>query len=70
MFANITSGHALLKILASFGILVLSVVTIWNIIITFPLLIIVTVTALECIIAFLQAYVFVTLCGVYIAEQE
>jgi ATP synthase subunit 6 len=70
LFANITSGHALLKILASFGLLAFFALTIWMSIVLVPSIVIFFVTLLELIIAVLQAYVFTTLLGVYVAEQE
>jgi F-type H+-transporting ATPase subunit a len=71
LFANITAGHALLKILANFEL----------VIVTLPFFIVgaagsvlfgvvLIVSALELLIACLQAYVFVTLALIYIAEQE
>jgi len=70
LFANMTSGHALLKILAGFGLAAILLVVIWKLIIVFPFLIIFIITILEMIIAFLQTYVFVTLTLIYINEQE
>lgn len=70
LFANMTSGHALLKILASFGLGTLVLPGIWKSLIIFPTLIIFIITILEIIIAFLQTYVFVTLALIYVSEQE
>jgi F-type H+-transporting ATPase subunit a len=70
LFANMTSGHALLKILASFGLGTLVLPGIWKVLIVFPTLIIFIITCLEVIIAFLQTYVFVTLALIYVSEQE
>lgn len=70
LFANMTSGHALLKILAGFGLQTLTLPVIWKALIMFPLIIIFIITILEIIIAFLQTYVFLTLTLIYISEQE
>ncbi len=70
LFANMTSGHALLKILAGFGLGTLGLVGVWEGLFIFPILIIFIITILELIIAFLQTYVFITLLLIYINEQE
>jgi len=62
LFANIMSGHTLMKILAAFcWVLCLNV----SLLALLPFSIIVLVTGLELVIAFLQAYVFVTLTVIY-----
>jgi len=70
LFANMTSGHALLKILASFGLGTLVLPGVFKALIFFPAVIIFIITLLEVIIAFLQTYVFVTLALIYVSEQE
>jgi len=70
LFANITSGHALLKILAGFGLLTLSITSVWKFLLLFPWVIILIITFLELLIAGLQTYVFVTLILIYISEFE
>jgi ATP synthase subunit 6 len=70
LFANITSGHALLKILASFALTSFTALAVWKMLIIFPLLIIIVITVLELLIAFLQTYVFITLNLIYISEFE
>jgi F0F1-type ATP synthase membrane subunit a len=65
-----TSGHALLKILASFGLGALSLAIGWKLVVLFPVIIIFIITILELLIAFLQTYVFVTLTLIYVGEQE
>ena len=70
LFANMTSGHALLKILAGFGLGTLGLLGVWKVLFVFPLVIIFIITLLELIIAFLQTYVFITLLLIYINEQE
>lgn len=70
LFANMTSGHALLKILASFGIGALGLVILWKGLLFLSVAIIFVISILELIIAFLQTYVFVTLFLIYVSEQE
>lgn len=70
LFANMTSGHALLKILASFGLGALMMTAAWKVLAIFPVIIIFIITILELLIAFLQTYVFVTLTLIYVSEQE
>ena len=64
LFANLMSGHTLLKILSTFG---WAAVSFWGIFII-PLIIIFLVTGLEIAIAFLQAYIFAVLLCIYINE--
>jgi hypothetical protein len=67
LFANMTAGHALMKILGAFT---------WSmtktaglaLIIVLPWAAVATVTVLETVIAGLQAYVFVTLSAIYIDD--
>lgn len=64
LFANILAGHALLKILASFAwILTKNYGTIFFIVL--PWLVVFSVSGLELLIAYLQAYVFIILCTIY-----
>lgn len=70
LFANMTSGHAILKILASFGLGALTMTAAWKGLTLFPVIIIFISTILELLIAFLQTYVFVTLVLIYVSEQE
>ena len=61
LFANMTAGHTMLKVFASFvfGLGVFGVV---------PLALVAALTGLEFIIAFLQAYVFTILACVYLND--
>lgn len=70
LFANMTSGHALLKILASFSLNSLILMGIWKILALVPFIIVLLVTLLELLVAFLQTYVFITLWLIYISEIE
>lgn len=64
LFANLMSGHTLLKILATFS---WGVVSLWGIFLL-PVLIILIVTGLEMAIAFLQAYIFSVLLCIYLND--
>ena len=68
LFANMMSGHALLKILIGFAWTLLSSGTIFTLLFIFPWLIVTAVTFLELLIAFLQAYVFTILVTLYIND--
>jgi ATP synthase subunit 6 len=68
LFANMMSGHTLLKIIAGFAWTMLSFGGIWYLIQLFPLLIILAVTVLELGIAILQAYVFTILICLYLND--
>jgi F-type H+-transporting ATPase subunit a len=61
LFANMTAGHTMLKVFASFvfGLGVFGIV---------PLTLVAALTGLEFIIAFLQAYVFTILTCVYLND--
>lgn len=64
LFANLMSGHTLLKILATFS---WGVVSLWGIFLL-PITIIFIVTGLEMAIAFLQAYIFAVLLSIYLND--
>jgi len=65
LFANLMSGHTLLKILSSFTWLLITFGGIFFVISFFPLLIIFVIFCLETIIAILQAYVYTLLLCIY-----
>src|SRR6185312_3998103 len=65
LFANMTAGHTLLKILSGFGYTLLCVGSVSVFLFIFPVLVVLAVTCLEATIAFLQAYVFVLLWLIY-----
>ena len=66
LFANIMSGHTLLKILAGFSwILLIKISSFLGFV---PLLVVFVITGLELVIAFLQAYVFTVLSSIYLNE--
>lgn len=72
LFANMLSGHILLKILIGFvwsiGNALSSICIVWSCLAFIPLLIVFCVTFLEIVIAFLQAYVFFVLLSIYLND--
>ena len=68
LFANMMSGHTLLKILAGFGWTMASMGSIWTLAHVLPLIIVFLVTGLEIAIACLQAYVFTVLACIYLND--
>lgn len=68
LFANMMSGHTLLKIIAGFAWTMLSLGGVWYFLQLFPLIIIIAVTILELGIALLQAYVFTVLVCLYLKD--
>jgi len=68
LFANMMSGHCLLKILAGFAWTMLSTSGFLAILHVLPLLVIFAIVGLELSIAFLQAYVFVVLLCIYLND--
>lgn len=67
LFANMTAGHALRKILASFTWSFTQVLGL-SLIIFVPWAAVAVVTGLEIVIALLQAYVFATLSAIYLDD--
>lgn len=61
LFANMTVGHVLLKVLAGFVI----ALGIFGVV---PLVVLVAITALELLVAVLQAYIFTILCCIYLND--
>jgi len=68
LFANMLAGHTLLKILASFTLTFLLQFNFLVILFWLPLGIVLGVTVLETLIAFLQSYVFLTLICIYLND--
>lgn len=69
LFANMMSGHSLLKILAGFSWTMLSAGGIFYVLQLIPLIVVFLITGLEIGIAFLQAYVFVVLTCIYLNDS-
>lgn len=68
LFANMMSGHALLKILIGFSWSLLTAGSIYILVAIFPWIIVTIIMFLEALIAFLQAYVFTILVTIYIND--
>nr|WFG74032.1 ATP synthase F0 subunit 6 [Cavernulicola chilensis] len=68
LFANITSGHTLLKIIAGFGWTMLNIGGFVTILSLVPLLVLLILIGLELGIAILQAYVFALLVCIYLND--
>ncbi len=67
LFANMLAGHILLKIFAGF-IVTLGAAGVWAILSPLPLVFTIALTALELLVAFLQAYVFAILTCIYLND--
>jgi F-type H+-transporting ATPase subunit a len=67
LFANMLAGHIALKIFAGFVAILLSAGA-WAIVSPLPLLLAVALTALEVLVAALQAYVFAVLTAIYLND--
>ena len=67
LFANMLAGHIALKIFAGF-VATLLAAGVWNVLSPLPLALTTALTALELLVAFLQAYVFAVLTCVYLSD--
>jgi F-type H+-transporting ATPase subunit a len=68
LFANMLAGHTLLKVFASFVIALGGAGGLLSLLSAAPMFLIVAITALELLVAFLQAYVFAILTCIYLNE--
>ena len=68
LFANMMSGHCLLKILSGFAWTMSSTGGVLTILHLLPLVVIFAIVGLELSIAFLQAYVFTVLLCIYLND--
>lgn len=68
LFANITAGHILLKILSGFSIVFFFAFSIYIFLIILPNLVITTLVVLESAISLLQTYVFISLVVMYLGS--
>jgi F-type H+-transporting ATPase subunit a len=68
LFANMLAGHIALKIFAGFVATMLSAALAWKVLAVLPLGLTVALSALELLVAFLQAYVFAVLTCVYLSD--
>jgi ATP synthase subunit 6 len=66
LFANMLAGHTLLSILGAFGVSLYTMIWIFGVVMSFPIL---AVFVLEIGIAFLQAYVFVVMLCIYLKDS-
>jgi F-type H+-transporting ATPase subunit a len=67
LFANMLAGHIALKIFAGF-VATLLAAGFWSVLSPLPLALAVALTALEVLVAVLQAYIFATLTSVYLND--
>ena len=67
LFANMLAGHIALKIFAGF-VATLLTAGLWSVLAPLPLFLAVALTALEVLVAVLQAYVFATLTAIYLND--
>src|SRR5262249_4017001 len=68
LFANMLAGHTMLKVFASFVIMLGGAGGVLSLLSVAPFALIVAITALELLVAFLQAYVFAILTCIYLGE--
>jgi F-type H+-transporting ATPase subunit a len=68
LFANMLAGHILLKVFASFIVMLGSVGALGAVGAVAPFIMVVALTALEFLVAFLQAYVFAVLTCIYLSD--
>jgi F-type H+-transporting ATPase subunit a len=68
LFANMLAGHTMLKVFASFVIMLGGAGGALSVLSVAPFALIVAITALELLVAFLQAYVFAILTCIYLGE--
>lgn len=68
LFANMLAGHITLKVFAGFIVMLLGAAGTASVIAPLPFLAVVGITALEFLVAFLQAYVFTMLTCMYLND--
>jgi F-type H+-transporting ATPase subunit a len=68
LFANMMSGHALLKILIGFAWDLLMAGALFSLLAILPWILVTVIMFLEALIAFLQAYVFTVLVTIYVND--
>lgn len=68
LFANMLAGHTMLKVFAGFVIALGAAGGVFTAISIAPMLLIIAISALELLVAFLQAYVFAILTCIYLNE--
>ncbi len=70
LFINLMSGHSLLKVILTFSWNLLYVESMKVFLLILPVIMLILLIGLETGIAFIQAYVFVSLTCIYIGESE
>lgn len=70
LFVNLMAGHSLLKMIAWFSWNILLIENVKAVAFILPILILVLIMGLELVVAFLQAYVFITLTAIYLNDVE
>jgi F-type H+-transporting ATPase subunit a len=68
LFANMMAGHAMLKVFGAFVVMFLLAGSLWAPLGIAPLALMVALTGLEILVAFLQAYVFAVLTCIYLND--
>lgn len=68
LFGNILAGHIVLKLFVGFGAAMLSTMSLAALIFWLPLVMAIALTALEFLVAFLQAYIFAILTCIYLND--
>ena len=68
LFANLMSGHTLLKILAGFVVQMIQTPIILSLFSTVPILLLILLTGLEIVVASIQAYIFTMLTTMYLND--
>jgi F-type H+-transporting ATPase subunit a len=68
LFANMTAGHVLLKVFGTFVVTLGSFGALPYVLGALPLIVVVALTALEVLIAVVQAYVFALLASLYLND--
>ncbi len=68
LFANMLAGHIMLKLLAIFAVMLAGTVGVTKLLAPLPFVLGIAITALEFLVAFLQAYVFALLTCVYLND--
>jgi len=68
LFANMLAGHILLKVFAGFIVMLGAAGAGWAVVGVLPFFMVVALTALELLVAFLQAYVFAVLTCIYLSD--
>lgn len=70
LFINLMAGHSLLKVIAWFSWNMLLIENIKAVAFILPILILILLMGLELGVAFIQAYVFITLTAIYLNDVE